>query len=414
VTVRRPRRRARRRRANAPQAPVARLGVYFDAVYRREGGRLHTNSDAFPFLRFLGELASSFERLTVFGRTTRSVEAAPYALAAEHDLVALPYYPSLRALGSFVRAVGGTLPAMWRGLDRVDAVLVFGPHPLGLAMALMALARRKRVVLGSREDTMFYFRNRLPSRLWAPVLLPLAAVDRAFRLLARRCPAVVVGSALERRYGGPRPGLLAIEVSLVADAQVAARPRPEPWGSGGVEMIAVGRVETEKNPLLLAELMALLHALRPGRYRLTVVGTGRLLAELERRCAQLGVTDFVSFAGFVPFGEELLGRYRAADVLVHTALTEGFPQVLIEAMACATPIVATDVGGVRDALDGGRAGALVGPSDALALRDAVLALDDAAVRGARVEHGLQLVRRLTMEATAGRLAAFIRVPTAPA
>ena len=238
--------------------PNPRFGVYFDAVYRRHDGVLHSNSDALPFLRFLGQLGANFGGLTLFGRTTSSTQAAPYPLGIRHELVALPYYPSLRALPRVVAAFARTLGAMWRGLAQVDIVLVFGPHPLGLPMALMALARGKRVVLGSREDTMTYFRNRLPSPRWRPVLLPLWLVDRAFRALSRRCPTVVVGKHLERRYGGPRRRLLAIEVSLVSDTQVALAPRSGGWGHDELALIAVGRVEQEKNPLLLAELMRLL------------------------------------------------------------------------------------------------------------------------------------------------------------
>ena len=63
--------------------------------------------------------------------------------------------------------------------------------------------------------------------------------------------------------------------------------------------------------------------------------------------------------GFIPFGPGLLERYRDAHAFVHVSLTEGLPQVLYEAMGSGLPIVATDVGGVSDALEGGQAGLVV-------------------------------------------------------
>jgi D-inositol-3-phosphate glycosyltransferase len=77
-------------------------------------------------------------------------------------------------------------------------------------------------------------------------------------------------------------------------------------------------------------------------------------------------------------------------------------------MASGAPVVATDVGGVRTALDDGRAGLLVPPADLEALVDAVLRIsDDEALRRRLSEHGLELARTRTLEAEAGRVAAFL-------
>ena len=111
----------------------------------------------------------------------------------------------------------------------------------------------------------------------------------------------------------------------------------------------------------------------------------------------------------MPFGPELLSLYRAAHGFVQVSLTEGVPQVLVEAVASATPVVATDVGGVSDLLEGGAAGLLVPPSDLEALTGAVLRVcDDRNVRESLIARGLELAERLTFEAEAARVAAFVR------
>jgi glycosyltransferase involved in cell wall biosynthesis len=95
-------------------------------------------------------------------------------------------------------------------------------------------------------------------------------------------------------------------------------------------------------------------------------------------------------------------------VFAHVSLTEGVPRVLFEALACAAPVVATDVGGVRSALDDGQAGLLVPPHDAPALVEAIERIvKDEPLRDRLVDRGLKLARERTREVQAARVAAFI-------
>jgi len=99
---------------------------------------------------------------------------------------------------------------------------------------------------------------------------------------------------------------------------------------------------------------------------------------------------------FVPFVDDsakLAGFYRAADVYLHAARVESFGNVLLEARACGTPVVATAVGGIVEQIRDGDSGLLVEPGNPAAFADAVArVIDDGALREALAAGGLQHVR----------------------
>lgn len=387
--------------------PRERLGIYLDDVYRVSGenGRRRVSSDR-SFLIFLAELGARFGGLVLFGRALRSEEPSDYVLPGDTELVELPHYAVLSDVKAVLPTVAGTLRAMWRGLSAVDVVWVFGPHPFALAFALMGLARGRRVVLGVRQNSVELYEARL-GRRWSPAMLAVRFLDGAYRLLARRLGTTVQGAVLARRFGGPRPGVLDMSESIVRAADVVPAPRERDW-SGPVELLTVGRLEPEKNPDLLVDAFAALERAHPGRFRLTWVGRGPLEDEVRHRAARAGVADAIELLSYVPFGDPLLELYRRAHVFVHVSLSEGMPKVLIEALASGTPVVATDVGGVRAALDDGRAGVLVPPGDEAALVAAVERVTaDAALREELVRAGLDLAGRLTLDAQVAAVERFI-------
>ena len=142
------------------------------------------------------------------------------------------------------------------------------------------------------------------------------------------------------------------------------------------------------------------------RWRLEVCGDGSLADALPARAAELGVSDRLVMHGHVGFGEPLWELYRSCHALLHVSMTEGMPQVLLEAFAARLPVVATAVGGVPE-MAGGR-GLLIGPRDAPAGATALQRLlDDPAERAGHVEAGVAYVREHTLEAETARLAEFL-------
>jgi glycosyltransferase involved in cell wall biosynthesis len=136
--------------------------------------------------------------------------------------------------------------------------------------------------------------------------------------------------------------------------------------------------------------------------RLLVVGEGPLGPHIERDAAALG--DRVVFAGYRP---DVMAVLDAADVLLHPSRSDALPTAIIEAMACSVPVVATDVGGIRELVLDGRTGTLVGSPPSVAGLATALAplLGNPALRRAAGAAGRE---RFVAEFTAARWALRMR------
>jgi glycosyltransferase involved in cell wall biosynthesis len=133
---------------------------------------------------------------------------------------------------------------------------------------------------------------------------------------------------------------------------------------------SVGRLSVEKGHRYLIEALPALRIQIP-KLRLVVLGDGPERPRLERQVRRLGVSDAVYFAGF---HNDVSSWMQAFDLLVNPSLTEGLPNVLLEAMALGTPVIATAVGAVPELLGDDRFGLVVPPGDSAALGRAVYQL----------------------------------------
>jgi glycosyltransferase involved in cell wall biosynthesis len=138
-------------------------------------------------------------------------------------------------------------------------------------------------------------------------------------------------------------------------------------------VMAVGSLTPEKNFALLIGAFALLRARR--RLRLMILGEGPLRDELAERAARTGYGDDIAMPGFVANPFNYMGR---AAVVALSSDVEGLPTVLIEAMACGTPVVATDCpSGPAEILLDGKLGVLTTPGDVEAFAEALARTLDA-------------------------------------
>ena len=132
----------------------------------------------------------------------------------------------------------------------------------------------------------------------------------------------------------------------------------------GSYLLSVGHlIERKGHHIAIEALVAL-----PG-VTLLIAGSGPEERALKSLASRLGVSDRVHWAGVVPQAE-LRWWYSAADVLTLCSSREGWANVLLEAMACGTPVIATDIWGTSEVVSSEAAGRLMERRDARALADA--------------------------------------------
>jgi colanic acid/amylovoran biosynthesis glycosyltransferase len=138
-------------------------------------------------------------------------------------------------------------------------------------------------------------------------------------------------------------------------------------------VIAVGRLEKQKGfDYLLYAVQELLCRNRNIDLELELVGEGNESEALRALAHELQITDKVRFRGWLTF-DEVRNAMRQATIIAHPSpdLGDGVPNVIKEAMALGTPVVASNLAGIPELLDNGRCGLLVPPRDVQALADAI-------------------------------------------
>ena len=132
----------------------------------------------------------------------------------------------------------------------------------------------------------------------------------------------------------------------------------------------VGRLEHEKGPDLFLRAAAHVHNVLPNVH-FAIVGAGSMLKKLEQMCKQNRLDRHLHF---VDWSTDVADVYPALDLMAHTSRSDGTSLVLLEAMACARPVVGMAVGGVREMIENEHTGMLVDANDWEALGNEIIRL----------------------------------------
>lgn len=129
-----------------------------------------------------------------------------------------------------------------------------------------------------------------------------------------------------------------------------------------VRILFIGRLIPRKGFHRVVRALPAVREATAVPFEVEVVGTGAHRPELDALAEELGVSDLIRYVGLVPYGQ-LEKSYQYADVFVLTSLSEGMPSVILEAMGCGLPVIASDVGGNNEIVHEGENGYLIKGDD---------------------------------------------------
>jgi glycosyltransferase involved in cell wall biosynthesis len=265
---------------------------------------------------------------------------------------------STREMLSFIFAARQEVRSIAAG-GAIDTVIVFFSLPCGPVALRLYRTMGLSYVVSLRGGDVPGF---VPEIVWQHWLL--TSLRRRVLRSARAIVANDAGLARLSALADPFP------VKVIPNG-VDSRffiPRPEPKPGGGPTLaLFAGRFHRQKNlPFFLGQL-ARLRAGAPNGWRLALVGDGEERASLDECVRRLGLADITTWHGWQKDKARLLDLYQQADVVVNPSLYEGMPNVVLEAMACGVPVVASAVPGNDSLVRSGETGFLFPLGDGEAL-----------------------------------------------
>jgi len=281
------------------------------------------------------------------------------------DPVADTLVQELRDAGIPLESAGGTTEMKPRNLAKVMTVILHRLRQTRPAVVVgwlvhAILLTRIAALLVSHRNVVSALRGMRSNAVWQ---------DRALGLTDRLSRAVVTNSHASARIhlaeGVTRPEKLIVIHNGLEFSRVdeCAEPRPacSAVTSDAFVWLAVGRMDPEKDyPTMLQAAQLLLGV--PERWELWIAGGGRNREATEALARELGLQDRVRFLGH---RKDIPALMRRADAVLLSSVTEGLPNALMEAHLAGLPVVATDVGGVREVVLDGLSGVVVPAQDPL-------------------------------------------------
>lgn len=378
------------------------LAVVLDQPFWYDGFTYSTNA---PFIDFVLSFAARVDELILIAPVSNSSKERGRYLVRMGENVSVIWLPFFQAASEMYMNAHHLVRHIYRvfkeNLARWDVAWLVGTHFPNLLFQWVARRTGKLVFYYIRSNINQEIRSHHSngSRQLGG-LLTFGLMEYLVRRKIRSgTAAFVMGNELLSRYSGSTHShVYKVYPTLICENHIIDTIQESRLADKPMTIITVGRLTPEKGLDVLIEALSILdkmHDIMPVNCR--IVGAGKDEDILKKMVSAKGLSDQVSFEGFIPFGDELFSVYDSSDLYVIPSRTEGIPKTLYEAMARGLPIVASNVGGMPEIVEDGVNGIIVPPNDSVSLAKAIRQLaQDSNLRRRFQINNIQKVREFTI------------------
>lgn len=352
------------------------LGAFLHNLYHSDGKRSFTYVPADVFLKELKKYGVVLRSVCATVKYYDSLPSDTPPMILEEEGIDLYHLPTWLDTAQLLKILTKNWERIRRTIKRFisscDVVWIRIPTPL-LGLLLKEAHRQDKPVVihaaGSIRDAWLGSKHRGLKRI--PVLIGAELMHRYMRYLIRSQIVLATGPSVADLLSGPGRRVIPF-VDNLTDV-LKSRSAKKKLAS---RFIYVGRIVPRKGlPLVFSALRRLKDKGVTASFK--IVGTGPMIEELKHKAVTLGVSDYVTWRGFVPAGPALDAEYRKAGVFILASeISEGFPRVILEAWSRGLAVVTSNTEGLNRIIHHEQNGLLFPVGNDKALAETLIKLKD--------------------------------------
>jgi len=349
------------------------IGLYTEATYSSKFNSIHSSD---IFLLFIRQAFPKNE-IHLIGRYFKDNKEGKYKLQpGKEHFSKLSYYKNIaKLIMQFPYYIFINYQVIKFYIKKIDHLLIAVPSPLSLYLVYLAKKNNKTISIFIRQETVELIRHRYPkSKLPLITALFLEKLLTIFLKRNQNIPVFTFGTMITEKYKKITSNVIPIADTRYSLNDIISESdiKRIDWQCQ-IKLIFVGRIEKAKG---IENLLETLKRIKEYNFHLTIVGDGNFKSEYSALTKKLEINNNVSFTGFIPYGENLLSIIKEHDIFILPSLSEGLPQVILEAMACGILVLASNVGGIPLIVKNGFNGFTFNPNSDTELKEIILNLKE--------------------------------------
>jgi glycosyltransferase involved in cell wall biosynthesis/acetyltransferase-like isoleucine patch superfamily enzyme len=379
------------------------ITIYYGMQFEEFNKTYYCNG---AFGRYLDELANNFEKIYLVVPVSKiDKEKNEYSIKSPNIIVQGVYnyngYISAIKNAKKIKKEIANYSLLWEGI-----IYIRWPVPFFKYVSKIAERKLLPVTYHLVGDSYSVIKDGSKyNKLKRIIMLVFARIiDFRTKKEIKKYPTLINGNGLNRLFSMKNTNVKCIRTSTLLDTEIVSNPVLTT--NEIIRLLYVGYIRHEKGLKFLID--AVYQISKNHKIELTIIGNGDELKDLQNYCENNSI-DSVVFKGYIPIGSNLFMEYKDKDIFVLPSISEGTPRVLLESMANAVPIIASNVGGIPFTIENGYNGILIESGNSVVLANTILSVyNNYQLRQKLVKNGIEFAKKNTLKTHVAEVVGFLQ------